>query len=239
MANATLSPEVTDILSRAVITDNLLVLPPGQLERKLYEQVAKAIKAAGGAWRTKKQGFVFDSDPRAKLGLALSTGVVIDEKKLRQAFYTPAAVAAEIAKLSDVKGHRVLEPSAGGGALVEACLAHGARQVDCIELEPTCSEQLMGPGRVVTIANFLEIGPYHQFDRIVMNPPFTKNQDVKHVTQAKEWLAPGGKLFAVVPDKENPKLAAIGAELVKRFPAGAFKESGTAVATRLIRIIAR
>jgi len=35
MANATLSPEVTDILSRAVITDNLLVLPPGQLERKL------------------------------------------------------------------------------------------------------------------------------------------------------------------------------------------------------------
>ena len=42
-----------------------------------------------------KQGFVFPSNPRAKLGLALKTGVVVDDKKLRQAFYTPKSVADE------------------------------------------------------------------------------------------------------------------------------------------------
>jgi hypothetical protein len=42
----------------------------------------------------------------------------------------------------------------------------------------------------------------------------------------------------VVVDKKKdcPKLAALGAETVIRFPAGAFKESGTNIATRLIRI---
>lgn len=238
MANATLSPEVTDILSRAVITDNLLVLPAGQLERKLYEQVAKAIKAAGGAWKTNKQGFVFSSDPREKLGLALTTGVVVDEKKLRQAFYTPQHIADHIALLSDVAGKHVLEPSAGGGALVAACLKFGATKVDCIEMEPTCRDGLGGERRAVMIADFLTVRPYYQFERVVMNPPFTKGQDVKHIQHAKNWLSPGGKLFAVVPDKENPKLTAAGAELVERFPVGTFKESGTSVATRLIRIVA-
>lgn len=89
MSTVTLSPEVAEILGRSTITDTLLVLPPGQLERKLYEKVAKVIQLAGGKWTRAKAGFLFPSDPRAKLGLALKEGAIVDEKKLRQAFYTP------------------------------------------------------------------------------------------------------------------------------------------------------
>ncbi len=142
MANATLCSTVTDILSRATITENLLVLPTGQLERKLYEKVAKAIQLAGGKWKTNKQGFVFDSDPRAKLGLALETGVVVDEKKLRQAFYTPEVIANEVARMANLDGHLVLELSAGDGALAKACLAYGASSVDTVEIDEETARKL-------------------------------------------------------------------------------------------------
>jgi predicted RNA methylase len=234
MSGNKISPEVADVLRRSTITENLLVLPPGDLP--FYAKVKKVLETAGGKWKTNKQGFVFDSDPREKLGLALETGVVIDEKKVRQAFYTPQSVAEEVALLAEVGGYLVLEPSAGDGALAKACLKAGAGGVHCIEMEETCLPVLRAIDRVsVEIGDFLKmVSP--QVKRIVMNPPFTKGQDLKHVTHAKKWLAPGGKLFAIVPDKECPKFAAIGAVTVKRFPVGAFKESGTNVATRLIRI---
>jgi len=234
MSHIKLSPEVTDVLSRSTITENLLILPPGHLA--FYAKVKKAIETAGGKWQTNKQGFVFDSDPRARLGLALASGTVVDEKKNRQAFYTPQAVADEVAILAEVGGYLVLEPSAGEGALAKACLRAGAGGVHCIEIEETCLSSLKSIDRAtVEIGDFLKMNG-GQVKRIVMNPPFTKGQDLKHVTHAKKWLTPGGKLFAIVPDKECPKFAAIGAITVKRFPAGAFKESGTSVATRLICI---
>jgi hypothetical protein len=243
MANTKLCPEVTDILSRSTITENLLVLPPGQLDRKLYEKVAKAIQSAGGKWKTNKQGFVFDSDPRAKLGMALETGVVVDEKKERQAFYTPEALADEVARMADVRGRVVLEPSAGGGALVAACLAHGARMVDAVELDRDTAvafkQKYIPTGKVSCwIGDFLTHEVAYKYPRIVMNPPFAKGQVLKHVAHARKLLARGGRLFAIVPDNKCPKLAALGAETVKVFAAGSFKESGTNIATRLICITA-
>jgi predicted RNA methylase len=234
MAHVKLSPEVADVLNRSTITENLLVLPPGHLD--FYTKVKKAIETAGGKWKTNKQGFVFESDPREKLGLALESGVVVDEKKVRQAFYTPQAVADEVAALADVGGHLVLEPSAGDGALAKACLRAGAAGVYCVEMEATCLPALKAIDHAtVEIGDFLKMHVL-RVERIVMNPPFSKGQDLKHVAQAKKWLVPGGKLFAIVPDKDCLKFAALGAATVKRFPAGAFKESGTAIATRLIRI---
>ena len=238
MANATLSPEVTDILSRSTITETLLILPEGQLDRKLYEQVAKAIKLAGGVWKAAKKGFLFTSDPRALFGLALEKGIVVDTKQLRQAFYTPPAVADVIALQPAVDGLDVLEPSAGGGALADACERCGASHVDCIELEESCRDRLVSQGYPTTIGDFLRMTPAQNYDRVVMNPPFQKSQDLKHITHALKWLRKGGQLFSIVPDKDCPKLAALGAVTVAQFPVGAFKVSGTSIATRLIRIAA-
>lgn len=238
MAHVKLTPEVTNILQRSTIDGNLLRLPPERLDRKLYQDVNKALVAAGGKWQGgKTQAHVFNDDPREALGLALENGTVVDKKKVRQAYYTPQIVADEVALLAGVSGKKVLEPSAGDGALVDACVKFGASEVHCIELEPKCREPLQQKANSVHIGDFLTFdSPQEKFDIVLMNPPFTKGQDVKHVTHAVSWLKPGGKLFSIVPDKDCPKLKALGAETVKRFPAGAFKESGTSVATRLISI---
>lgn len=241
MANVVLCDEVTEILQRSEIGENLLVLPPEQLDRKLYERVAKAIAAAGGKWNRSKRGFLFSSDPRQKLGLALESGTVVDEKKLRQAFYTPEEIAHEVAVIACVENRIVLEPSAGDGALARACVRFGASHVLCFEIEESCRQTLRKLPKVsVMIRDFLAVKPLAKmlFDRIVMNPPFTKSQYVRHVAHAKTFLAPGGQLFAIVPDNDCKKLAALGAVEVRKFDGGAFRESGTNVRTRLVRVTA-
>ena len=125
MANQTLTPEITAVLERAVISGNQVTLP--QIDRALYLKVDKALQNAGGKWNTRARAHLFESDPQAKLAQILGTGVAIDEKKAFQAFYTPPALVDRMAALAQVESHVVLEPSAGRGALADACLQAGAR----------------------------------------------------------------------------------------------------------------
>ena len=124
MGNQTLTPEITAVLERAVISGNQVTLP--QMDRALYLKVDKALQNAGGKWNTRAKAHLFNSDPHAKLGLMCDTGIAVDEKKLSQAFYTPPALAARMAELADVKDQIVLEPECGAGALVDACMAADA-----------------------------------------------------------------------------------------------------------------
>lgn len=241
MANITLTPEVLAVLNRSKIEGNKLVLPAG-LERKLYEAVNKAIEKAGGAWNRKAQGHVFASDPRAKLGLMLETGVAIDEKKKFQAYYTPAELAIRVARQADVAGQEVLEPSAGKAALAQACLAAGAQKVDCIEVNPECATHLRGLGLPTVEADFLTVEPMRKYTRIVMNPPFARNQDIKHVAHALRFLAPGGILVAIMfPNTERNKFQKLLQGLdhtIETLPEGAFQESGTPISTVLVTVTA-
>lgn len=238
MAHITIDPTISEILSRCSTSGNVLKPPTGQLDRKIYQRLAQTLENAGGKWNKRDQGFVFRGEAAQAISPLMETGVSRDHKKDRQAFYTPEEVANEVARIADVDGHLVLEPSAGNGALVCACLAYGARAVEAIEIHEECRQELIGRDRMVMIADFLEQKPEPRFHRIVMNPPFAKGQDLKHITHAKKFLAPGGFLFAIVPDNENPKLSSLGATTVHRFESGAFKSSGTTIATRLICIAA-
>lgn len=240
MSNAVLTPEVTAVLERSTISGNELKLPYG-LERKLYEAVNKAIVNAGGKWNKKAQAHVFPSDPREKLSLMLETGVSEDEKKKYQAFYTPPDLADEIALLANVSGHVVLEPSAGEGALADACMKFGAASVRCIELNPESVAKLEAKGySAPTCADFLTQKPATPYKRIVMNPPFAKNQDIKHIARALAWLSHDGLLVSVLSgNTERPKLKQIlnGHDWkIKDLPRGAFKSSGTDVATAILTL---
>ena len=46
------------------------------------------------------------------------------------------------------------------------------------------------------------------FDRIVMNPPFTNGDDIKHIMHALKMLKPGGRLAAICANgpRQNDKL---------------------------------
>jgi 16S rRNA G1207 methylase RsmC len=117
----------------------------------------------------------------------------------------------------------------------------GAMDVYCIEMNPESAVQLRAKGySTVLTSNFLTTPPGSGYQRIVMNPPFTKNQDIKHVAHALTWLAPGGLLVAVMlGNTERPKLKEVLDGYDWDFievPAGAFKESGTNIKTAILTV---
>src|SRR5438132_7829541 len=115
MANFKIDDDVRDVLSRASCQDLSLRLPAGQLDRKLYERVNKALVNAGGKWNRSAQVHIFPSHAQPKLLAMLGTGVSIDEKKRDQSFFTPPELARKVVAMASVHGHAVLEPSAGMG----------------------------------------------------------------------------------------------------------------------------
>lgn len=234
MADIKLTPLVRGILERSTITQNSLTLP-GLLSREDYVAVNKVILAAGGKWNKSSGSHLFNGDPRKKLGMILETGVAVDEKKKRQAFYTPKEVAMRVVLLASVQGRSVLEPSAGGGALADEVVAAGGR-VDCIEIDEEAATALVPRHPGTLNVDFLKVLPAEpRYQRVVMNPPFTRGQDLKHVLHALKFLRPGGRLVAIMADKDQPALDEFG-PTIERLPSGAFKESGTAVSTRIVVI---
>lgn len=242
MGDVTISTEVKDVLSRATVNGNVLVLPDGQLERGLYVAVDKALKNAGGKWK-RGVGHVFSSDAAPKLAAMLGTGVSVDEKKRDQAFFTPADIAEYVAAIADVRGRNVLEPSAGKGSLVDACIAAGAKIVNCVELNREYVYALTQrcPSNVVH-GDFLTMKASRPpYERIVMNPPFTRNQDIAHVRHAlKYWLQPGGILVAIMLNNQTRRgfmeLVAEYDPEIGELDRGVFKESGTDVSTIIVKI---
>ena len=243
-----LADDVRDVLSRSTITATTLALP-GQLDRKLYTRTMAVIDAAGGRWDKKTRLHVFDRDPREVLGLAIEVGKITSKKQEFQAFYTPPALADRIVKEAGVRrGAVVLEPSAGTGSIAHACLRAGAlpKDIHCIDSDPDVEQALKQFSFIGT--DFLSWIPPDRvctFDAVVMNPPFTRGQDVAHVAHALAFPAIGCTLVAVMTPtwlaSDKAACRALRLQLDRGYdwrtealPDGSFKESGTNVKTILL-----
>ena len=240
-----------------------------QLDRKVYLKVNQVLEALGGKWDKKAQAHVFDGiDAAVVIGDAVVTGEYIDEKKEYQFFETPPAIAEQVIEAADIqRGMSVLEPSAGNGALARPARAAGG-MVECYELNDKMADDLLRDGFAVHGGDFLaedlpvrgkikESGKPERmvderFDRVVMNPPFTRGQDIAHVRRAFDWLKPGGILVAITSagwtfraDRKAQEFRewlasdamqpGVGMEY-HALPDGAFKSSGTMVRTFLLRL---
>lgn len=245
----TIDPVALDVLRRSTFKGNTLDLPE-QLSPKAYQAVKKAINTAGGKWN--KKTHIFPGDARAAFGDALDSGKLVNEKATYQAYFTPPGLAVNAAMMlanrlsDDGSGLAILEPSAGEGALALAIATEtqGEALIDCYELEPKRAAKLAGLGFWSMAADFLTITPEARYDGVLMNPPFTRDQDAEHVCHAWQFLKPGGVLVAIVSRgykfRSTAKayklleLVAIYAEHEEEIPAGTFAESGTDVATALL-----
>ncbi|WP_301180967.1 methyltransferase, partial [Thalassolituus sp. UBA3500] len=184
----------------------------------------------------------------ADLEDALQRTVLGNRKAFNDFFPTPESTASEIASLANIEdGMTVLEPSAGNGLLADEAKASGA-EVDTVELAGQLREILEEKGHNVIGDDFLELAPEQKYDRVLMNPPFSKDQDIDHVVHAYQFLKPGGRLVAIVSgmtgDRSNKKnkdfrafLDEVGAE-EQALPEGAFKSSlnPTGVNTKVVVI---
>lgn len=250
---------ILSILAECKIEDNILFLPPEQLDIKTYTAVNKCLESIGGKWNRSKKGHVFDTDPTEGFENLLLTGETEDMKKNFQFFPTPRALAVKLVQKAELqflpfREHcPVLEPSAGNGALADV-IHEELKKYDreggliCIEINKQMKQYLEGKPYTTMWTDFLTFQPENieRFDRIIMNPPFTRLQDIDHVLHAYKHLADDGILVSVMScspffrqDRKSKSfmewLHEVNAE-VTDVPAGAFKESGTAVATKIIKI---
>lgn len=119
-------------------------------------------------------------------------------------FPTPPDLAAAVAEQATEdldSGAQVLEPSAGHGALVRALQKHGVTP-DVIEVDGRLRPELAKLGAPLVATDVMDpsFRPGTLYDRVVMNPPFEGGQALEHVQRAWQWLTPGGKLYAIMPE---------------------------------------
>lgn len=267
-AKFTVPDAVREILARSTISADRVVLPDGQLDRKLYEQVNKALAAAGGKWNRSAKAHLFERDPREALGLTIETGKAVNERQAKQAFYTPDPLADRLVRAAGLRpgSGRILDPSCGEGALLLAARRVMAKSgvfdgFDTDERALKLTQERLrqqGASGIFECVDFLTVEPSELhgdprskddlgqiYDAVIMNPPFTGNADVKHVTHAWKFLRPGGTLAAIMSPHwtfAKDKLSAQFREFVAEhevdhfeIPSGTFEHTDIATVAIVLR----
>jgi len=244
------SEEVLNILRSMDWQDNgiLGILTCGQLDRKLYSDVNKALSSMGGKWNRKLGGHIFKIDPRNQVEGLLSSGKLTVEKD--GFFETPLEVIKRMVDLVPPTNNSfVLEPSAGLGAIAKyLCNYYNEEYMYLLEKNIERANHLKEyfANSVVMCTDFLAFGIDIDFKRIYMNPPFEQLQDIDHVQHAYKILSNNGIMVSVMAEsaffRTNKKstqfrewLSSVNAH-IEKLPENSFKKSGTMVNTRLISI---
>ena len=230
------------IQSRVNEEENILYLPDVQLERNLYVNVNKCLESIGGRWNRKVKGHVFDHNPSDDLDEMVNTGEWTDEKKLYQFFATPKNIVNKMIELAEIESADILlEPSAGQGAILEEFDPNNI--YIAFELMEKNCEILRNKGFAVYQGDFLD-QYYLSVNKVIMNPPFSRGQDVEHIFHAWDALTAGGRLVSIVSESPFFRTNKTGIDFrnwikenkveVINLDVGTFKESGTMVKTRMI-----
>jgi predicted RNA methylase len=244
-----LSSSAIEVLRESQCEDTLVRLPARQLARPLYEEVNEVLTRLGGKWKSgRTRAHVFPYDPAPLLQGVVAAGVMPPKNPLAF-FATPDDVIYTMLGLAEIERYgplaRILEPSAGMGAILDAVrAAECPAELVTVELDPIRAAVLRSKGYDVHELDFLLFQAEQPVDLVLMNPPFAvegnKLAYIDHIRHAWSLLAPDGMLVAVAPSgftyRDDRKCAEFR-DLVRAAggwednPREAFKESGTTVAT--------
>ncbi|MFD6094771.1 class I SAM-dependent methyltransferase [Nocardiopsis flavescens] len=199
-------PHILPLLNHPEVTTDgdRLSLGPQPLDIGEWETLHELLKAAGEQSEPRARRNRF-SRPAADVLAEMRTGhfeAVLERPHLP----TPAESASKLLPFAELRpGARVLEPSAGDGALVRALADHGVDlHIDMVEKDPAHTpalRQLIAEGKATSLrqGDFLSLTPPPVFDLIVMAPPAPVQ--VLHIEHAYNCLAPGGHLVAAVAER--------------------------------------
>jgi len=249
MANK-ITPEISAILKQGKIESDRYFLPNIQLDRKVYQECNLHISNNGGLWNRGQKCHLFEKGTE-KFKESLELGESINEQQLFQSFYTPLNLVERIVKIANVRGKTVLEPSCGDGRIINECIEQGAEFIDGVELNEEQYKETEArfnefDHTVISNCDFLKWAPIganvkpEQYDVAIMNPPFTKRQWILHLIHAYSFVKEGGKIICITPKSLNDKkFVTFVADKRWEFEAvdaGEFKESGTNIATNIVKI---
>ena len=218
----------------------------------------------GGHWSEAHQGFVFIKE----VSTEIIKGAIqkannknplskeqIEREKL-QAYFTPLEVSRRMQQLVHIYDNDiVLDPSAGTGNLVND-LNVPKENIFLVEPNAEFCEFLRRSGYVNVIQSTFEEALDRKMlpnniSKVLMNPPFSKQTDLKHILLAYELLNKGGTIVSIIGknsllerDINNQKSSTLEAfvntcksskfhQIVNLEPAS-FEESGTICDTCMI-----
>jgi phospholipid N-methyltransferase len=247
-----MTDKTKEILSNSTLTDHSLTLPDIHLSRDEYLDIKKSLLKIGGKWKGGKvSAFIFPHSFQEELASILQ-GNKVDLKKDFQFFPTPDPVIDKMLDMIQISdSDRFLEPSAGQGSIIKSILSRNPNAfIKYCELMPQNNDflQKLNSRRVKFISSdFLSIDPKkHRFDKIIANPPFSKNQDIEHVLHMYHCLKKGGELVSVMSSswqkgsykkqKAFRDWLSSKTHTVISLEPGSFKESGTMVETCILYI---
>lgn len=177
----------------------------------------------------------------------------INLTKVEGFFPTPAPIVEQmLGRLGAMPDNaEILEPSAGSGAILDQLReAYPKANLTAFEIYNPLRDLLELKGYELHGWDFMEdergLLEGAEFDAVVMNPPFEKQQDVDHVQRAWRCLKPGGVLVAIMSPsaffRSDKKSQAFRQWFEDNnghkvdIDAGAFKASGTNVSTVMISV---
>lgn len=269
----TITPDVREVFTSGATYDGPAITITRQLSRDLWVGVKTVLLKLGAEFVRGGSTFEFESDQDARTIVmhACADGRVMSDAQSAGYVATPAALAEEIvswygelrAPLDRSRVLRVLEPSAGRGALLDAITRGGSDQSDWMHvtaIEPDERRARCLPNNagvtthVTTFEAFAALCPDETFDVIIGNPPFATPGHATlwadHLLLAWAKLARGGRLVFIVPaiaghphaaSTARGKAAEVAALIAEHgtreeLDIDAFAESGVRVATCVITL---
>lgn len=182
------------------------------IEKHVRRELGEVLAALGGVHDGSKT-WTFSYPPRGVIDAVVQSGVIPDAVA-HQYYPTPDELAQQMVAWADIQpGDECLEPSAGTGAIARLLPREKTTCVEVAALHKAVMETL---GYHCYQADFMEWDPDRAFDRIVMNPPYSKGRWKAHTLRANGMLAPGGRLVALLPvsARNDAEVAAIATRWV-------------------------
>lgn len=180
-------------------------------DKSVKQELARVMQHIGGvsldgAWR-------FDYHPEEVVRSIVASGS-IPSYQSHQYYPTPGHIAGRMVEVAGIEpGMTVLEPSAGIGNIADLL-----DKPQCVEVSELHCEVLRSKGHDVDCADFLQWDG-GKFDRIVMNPPYSQGRAIAHLDKARQHLASGGVIIALLPATyQNRDLPGEWLDVYERFP---------------------
>lgn len=194
---------LNDIIERTRRSNSCLFMP--NLRKESLDKVKEIIQLVDG--RFVDNYLTFSYNPSSVL-MEIKMKGYIPERKSHQFYPTEESLAELcISMIRLEKWDRILEPSAGNGSLVDQIPQWFSRsRITCLDISKTQCSVLKEKGYNAECLDFMKYSNENKFSKIIMNPPFTKNQAKDHVEKALEHLDDSGKLIAIVPSSLRDKV---------------------------------
>lgn len=245
-----ITENIKKILEQWEFNGNIYLLPKIQLDRKDYQEVNKVLESLWGKWKT-KVWHIFNWE-QEELENALQevleqweTTTLDEIKKQFQYYPTPKELAEKLVELADIQADDfVLEPSAWQWAILEEfpkysyCFANELNG-DNYEI---LIERFWQTKLHITCSDFMDMWTDIKFNKIIANPPFSKNQDVKHILHMYDLLEEWWRLVSIASNMIQHKTTNLHKQLMDLNPKfipveeWAFKNSWTMVSSVIVVI---